>query len=393
MAGERQRAGVLNRKIVIALNAAWNLVNFRAGLIRALVAEGYEVVAVAPPDAYASQLNALGCRYVPLHMDNMGTHPGRDMLLLLRMGLILRRERPAVFLGYTIKPNVYGSLAAGLLGIPVINNIAGLGSVFGKQGLLARLVQQLYRTALARSARVFFQNEDDKRLFIERKLVPQAIAKRIPGSGVDLVKFRYSERLTPAPQSSTQALRFILIARMLWEKGVGEFVEAARIVRQQYPFATFQLLGFLDVQNPSAVSRAQVDKWVQEGVIQYLGTSDDVRVQLSNADCVVLPSYYREGVPRTLLEAAAMSRPIITTDWIGCREVVDDGVNGYLCEPKSAIDLAKKITSLIKLTPESRAEMGRQGRLKVEREFDEQLVIQQYLREIEDILSRSHPSN
>lgn len=378
----------MNRKVVIGLNAAWNLVNFRAGLIRALVAEGYEVVAVAPPDTYAPQLDKLGCRYAPLPMDNMGTHPGRDLLLLWRFALLLKRERPAVFLGYTIKPNVYGSLAAGLLGIPVINNIAGLGSVFGKRGMLPRLVQQLYRMALSKSAKVFFQNEEDKQLFIEKQLVPKSIATRIPGSGVDLSKFRCAAGEHPPHQTSTRTTTFILIARMLWEKGVGEFVEAARIVKQDHPNVTFQLLGFLDVQNPSAVPRAQVDQWVEEGVIQYLGISDDVRVQLSSADCVVLPSYYREGVPRTLLEAAAMCRPIITTDWVGCREVVDHGINGYLCAPRSAVDLAEKMKCLIRLSPEGRAEMGRQGRIKVEREFDEQLVIKQYLREIDIILSR-----
>jgi len=379
----------LNRKVVIGLNAAWNLVNFRAGLIRALVADGYEVVAVAPPDTYVPQLETLGCRYIPLPMDNMGTHPGRDLLLLWRLALILKRERPAVFLGYTVKPNVYGSLAAGLLGIPVINNIAGLGSVFGKRGMLPRLVQQLYRMALTKSAKVFFQNEEDKQLFIEKKLVPKSIAARIPGSGVDLNKFSCSGGSDLIHQVPMQATTFLLIARMLWEKGVGEFVEAARIIKHDHPHVTFQLLGFLDVQNPSAVPRAKVNQWVQEGVIQYLGTSDDVRVQLSRADCVVLPSYYREGVPRTLLEAAAMCRPIITTDWVGCREVVDHGINGYLCAPRSAVDLAEKMKCLIRLPPESRVEMGKQGRLKVEREFDEQLVIKQYLREIAIILSRN----
>lgn len=367
------------RKVVIALNTAWNLVNFRAGLIRALVAAGYEVVAVAPPDEYAPRLAELDCRFVALPMDNKGTHPGRDLLLLWRFFQLLRQERPAVFLGYTVKPNIYGSLAAHLLDIPVINNIAGLGAVFIKESWLTRLVRGLYRLALSRSARVFFQNDDDRRMFIKEGLVREDITDRLPGSGVDL------DRFIPLPLPGITPLRFLLIARMLWDKGVGEFVDAARILRRRGVNAEFCLLGFLDVQNPAAISRQQMDEWVAEGVVHYLGTSDDVRTEIASADCVVVPSY-REGVPRTLLEAAAMARPIITTDAVGCREVVDDEVNGYLCRPRDAQDLADKMERMASLSPEERVAMGRRGREKVEREFDERTVIGKYLEAIETVM-------
>jgi len=368
-------------KVVIALNTAWNLVNFRAGLIRALVDYGYEVVAVAPPDEYASRLSALGCRFVPLPMDNKGTHPGRDLLLLWRFYRLLRRERPDVYLGYTVKPNVYGSLAAHALGIPVINNIAGLGAVFIKDSWLTRLVRGLYRLALSRSAKVFFQNDDDRQMFVSGGLVGQAVTDRLPGSGIDLAKF------APVTLPGQSPLRFLLIARMLWDKGVGEFVEAARLLKCRGTNADFCLLGFLDVQNPAAISRKQMDAWVEEGVVRYLGVSDDVRAEIEAADCVVLPSY-REGTPRTLLEAAAMGRPIITTDAVGCREVVDDGVNGYLCRIKEAVDLADKMALMEALSPAERAVMGRRGREKVEREFDEQIVIGKYLEAITSVLER-----
>jgi glycosyltransferase involved in cell wall biosynthesis len=391
----------MSTRVMIALNLAWNLVNFRAGLIRALVAAGYEVVAVAPPDEYAPQLAALGCRFVPLPMDNQGTHPGRDLLLLGRFVRLLRRERPAVFLGYTVKPNVYGSLAAHALGIPVVNNIAGLGAVFIRDSVVTRVVRGLYRLALGRSRRVFFQNDEDLRLFVEGGLVRPEVTGRVPGSGIDLGRFapvglpwggaQGGAALSPDPaparergESGGGGIRFLLIARMLWDKGVGEYVEAARRVKRRYPDVEFGLLGFLDVKNPAAISREQMDAWVAEGVVNYLGVSDDVREQIAEADCVVLPSY-REGTPRTLLEAAAMARPLIATDAVGCREVVEDGVNGYLCRVKDADDLAKKMERMIGLSDDERTEMGRRGREKVEREFDERFVIEAYLKAIREV--------
>lgn len=367
-------------KIVIALNTSWNLVNFRSNLICALINNGCEVVTVAPPDEFVPRLKALGCRYIPLPMDNQGTHLGRDLLLLWRFYCLLRRERPAVYLGYTVKPNVYGSLAAHALGIPVVNNISGLGAVFIKDKWLARLVRGLYRLALWRSARVFFQNEDDRRLFVEGKLVRPEVTDRVPGSGVALARFE----AVPLP-AADHPVRFLLIARMLWDKGVGEFVEAARMIRNRGVNADFQLLGFLDVQNPAAVLREEMQAWVDEGVVKYLGATDDVRPYIAEADCVVLPSY-REGTPRSLLEAAAMARPIITTDTVGCREVVDDGVNGYLCHTRDAADLAQKMERMIALSPEARAEMGRRGREKVARQFDEEIVINKYLTTIAEIV-------
>ena len=367
-------------KIIICLNTAWNLLNFRAGLIRALVAAGHEVVAVAPDDKYAASLNALGCRFVPLHMENGGTNPVQDALLTWRFVRLFARERPDVYLGYTVKPNVYGSLAAHMMRIPVINNIAGLGAVFIKDGWLVRVVRWLYRMALKRSAKVFFQNDDDRQLFISGGLVRAEVTELLPGSGIDLNRF--TPAFTTAVHDVNTKFRFLLIARMLRDKGVGEYVEAARLLRQRWPQAEFCLLGFVDVQNPAAISRAEMAAWVAEGVVNYLGVSDDVRAQLATADCVVLPSY-REGTPRTLLEAAAMARPIITTDAVGCREVLDDGVNGYLCKVRSAGDLAEKMVQMLTLSSEQRSEMGQRGRAKMEVEFDEQIVIKKYLASIE----------
>lgn len=370
----------ISPKIVIALNSSWNFVNFRAGLIRSLRGAGYEVVAAAPPDEYTDRLTALGCRFVPLPIDNQGTHPLRDFLLLCRVFTLLHAERPNVYLAYTVKPNVYGSLAARALGIPVINNIAGLGTVFIKGGWLNQLVKWLYRVALSRSRKVYFQNDDDRQLFITSRLVCAGVSDLLPGSGIDLAKF------SPVPLPIRLPVRFLLIARMLWDKGVGEFVEAARLLKQRGVNAEFCLLGFLDVKNPSAISRQQMNDWVGEGAIRYLGVSDNVREEIAQADCVVLPSY-REGTPRTLLEAAAMARPIVTTDAVGCREVVDDGINGYLCKPKDATDLADKMEQIVSMSHAQRETMGLRGREKIEREFDEKFVIDKYLSAIEEVLA------
>jgi len=360
-------------KLIIALNTSWNLVNFRSGLIQTLVARGHEVIAVAPYDSYAHRLAELGCRYVPMPMDNKGTHPGRDLLLFLRFFFLFLRERPDVYLGYTVKPNVYGSLAAHLLGISVINNIAGLGAVFIDNSWITTVVTSLYRLALYRSRKVFFQNGDDLQLFVDGGLVSPAVTALLPGSGIDLSQFSFSPVVGKRPK-----FRFLLIARMLWDKGVGEFVEAARLIQKCWPDVECCLVGFVDVQNPAAISLAQMNEWTDNGSVRYLGVSDDIRHEIREADCIVLPSY-REGTPRTLLEGAALGRPLITTDAVGCREVVEDGKNGFLCRVRDAADLAEKMERMLLLTTEERSAMALYGRRKMEREFDEQIVIKRYL--------------
>ena len=368
------------KKILISLNTAWNLLNFRTGLIRELINSGYEVVAVAPKDEHASKLELLGCRFVDLAMDNQGTHPFHDLLLLWRYVKLLKSEKPDLCLFYTVKPNVYGSLAASFCSIPFINNVAGLGAVFIRGGWLKWFVSSLYKLALRKSTKVFFQNKDDRNLFIENKLINIQITDVLPGSGIDLIHF--SPIKASLGVSTNSPFRFLLIARMLKDKGVVEFVNAAQLLKEAHINAEFCLLGFLDVQNPAAISSEQMKIWVTQGFVNYLGSSDDVRENISIADCIVLPSY-REGTPRSLLEAAAMAKPIIATNVVGCKEVVVDGVNGFLCEDRSAVDLASKMKEMLLLSEDQRRVMGQNGRLKMEREFDEQLVIQKYIKAID----------
>ncbi|MBJ7533230.1 glycosyltransferase family 4 protein [Rhodomicrobium vannielii ATCC 17100] len=372
-------------RIVISINTAWNIANFRAGLIAALIAEGYDVVAIAPTDGHVPRLEAMGCQFIPLPIDSKGTNPAKDASLFLRYLSVLRRERPVAYLGYTIKPNVYGSLAAQRLAIPVINNVSGLGTAFIRDTWLTKIVKRLYGTALANSHCVFFQNDDDRGLFVSAGLVAAEQTRLVPGSGIDLTRFAPVEG---EPGTNGNGCRFLLIARLVFDKGVREYVDAARIVQAARPDASFQLMGFLDVENRTAVSRTDVDRWVAEGVIDFLGQADDVRPHIAAADCVVLPSY-REGTPRTLLEAAALGKPIVATDVPGCREVVDDGETGLLCRVRDAEDLAAKMNEIIDMGHERRLAMGQAGRAKMERQFDERLVTDAYLAALRECVGRT----
>ncbi|MBV8687590.1 MAG: glycosyltransferase family 4 protein [Alphaproteobacteria bacterium] len=365
------------KTIVISINASWNILNFRLGLIRALQAAGHRVVALAPRDAYSERLEALGIEYRAIAMDKQGLSPARDLALLLRYVRALRAIRPDVFLGYTAKPNVYGSLAARMLGIAVVSNVSGLGTAFIRGGLLSRIVSSLYRLAFRGASTVFFQNGEDRDLFVAQRIVPAEKARLLPGSGVDTARFAPA----PLPAAEGRPFTFLLVGRLLWDKGVGEYVEAARRVRARAPGTRFRLLGFLDVENRTAVPRREVEAWAAEGLIDYLGHADDVRPAIAEADCVVLPSY-REGLPRTLIEAAAMARPLIATDVPGCRHAVEAGVNGLLCAVRDAGALADAMLEMIAAGPERRAAWGAAGRARVEAEFDERRVAALYLEAI-----------
>jgi glycosyltransferase involved in cell wall biosynthesis len=361
------------KKIAIASNTSWNIYNFRMGLIKVLKEKGYEIVTIAPRDEYVRRLEQEKLSYRYITIDNKGINPFKDIYLTFDFFKIFKRERPHLILFYTIKPNIYGSIAAHFLNIPVINNITGLGTLFIKDNWLTKIAEYLYRYALRHSEKVFFQNDDDMYLFIRKKIIKKTCAERLPSSGIDHKKF------APYPIIKTNSrFTFLLSARMIWDKGIGIYVEAARIVREKYENIEFQLLGFMDVKNPAAISREKMQEWVDAGIVNYLGKTDNVIDYILKADCVVLPSF-REGLPRSLLEAASLAKPIITSNCSGCRDVVDDGFNGFLCTPNNALDLAEKMECMINLSDDERSLMGRRGREKMIKEFDETIVIRRYL--------------
>ena len=371
----------MQQTIAISSNTSWYIYNFRKNTILALQKKGYKVTAIAPKDDYSPKLEKLGCQFIHIDIDAGGTKPLNDVKTFTSFLTIYRKIQPVAALNFTPKNNIYSTLAAWLCRVPCINNIAGLGVLFINESLPSKIARLLYQFTQPKAKKLFFQNEDDRALFLENKMAPAELTDRLPGSGADLSHFS----LTPALNDGK--VRFLLIARMLYDKGIQQYVDAARQLRAQYPHTEFQLLGFLDVDNPSAVNRSTMDEWVAEGIVNYLGTSDAVDQEIAKIDCMVLPSYYREGVPKSLLEAGAMGKPIVTTDNVGCRETVDDGVNGFLCKPRCAEDLAQKMEKIILMSHEQRLAMGLKSREKIEREFDEKIVIQKYLDAVDEIVS------
>lgn len=370
----------------LSANTTWYVVNFRSRLIASLIEQGWRVVVLSPTDRHVSRLIACGAEHVPLELDNAGTNPLRELHTLWSIRRALKQIAPSVVLTFTPKVNIYLSMAARSLHVPVIANISGLGRGFESRGWLQRVSQVLYRTALKWPSTVFFQNEEDRTHFIAAGLVKASRTQRLPGSGVDV------QRFSPRAKPPGRPMRFLLVARLLWAKGVGEFVEAARIVKAQYPDVEFALAGFVDEGNDAAVPRATIEAWEQEGLLTFLGSFDDMVPVYAQADCVVLPSYYREGVPRSLLEAASMGKPIITTDSVGCRDTVAHGVTGWLVKPRDAQALAEAMVGVLRIPPEQTAQMSLQARQRIVAKFDEQIVLDAYLQAMPSAISMKFES-
>lgn len=379
-----------NKIIVIFINTAWNIYNFRLQLLRELQEQGFRIVAIAPRDRYSDKIEKAGFEYHAINMNNMGTNPVEDLRLIVTLFNLYRKIQPDLALHYTIKPNIYGAIAAKLAGVPVISTITGLGTVFLDDSTSSKLAQLLYRFSLRIPRIVFFQNPHDLDHFVhQRRLVSESIAALLPGSGIDPQRFQpVNYKKQPG-----RPFVFLLIARMLRDKGVVEFVEAAQAVlvrnkkrlNQQQGDVEFWLVGSFYSQNPTAIDEKTVDEWTQQNEIKYLGETDGVMHVISRSDCVVLPSY-REGLSRVLLEASSMAKPLITTDVPGCMDVVDDGVNGFLCKVKDIPSLTEQMEKMLYLSESERVEMGKAGRKKVLDEFSEKFVIDKYIDVIKEIV-------
>ncbi|MGL1885289.1 MAG: glycosyltransferase family 4 protein [Reichenbachiella sp.] len=369
-------------RVAITINTSWNIFNFRSGLIHSLLAAGHEVFAIAPLDDYSGRLQQMGCQYIEIQMNNTGSNPIQDLILVFQLKKIYKEISPDIIYHYTIKPNIYGSIAAKQLGIPVINNVSGLGTVFLNKGISSTIAKQLYKWAFKNINLVFFQNEDDRRDFLSQVTLPNLNTDVLPGSGINLDKYK-SSRVTPKNKT------FLMIARLIIDKGVIEYLEAAKKIKEDYPEVKFQLLGQLDELHARGIKLNEIQQSVDQGTIDYLGETENVIPHIDHATCIVLPSY-REGTPKTLLEGAAMSKPLITTNVPGCREVVQHQHNGLLCKVKDSESLVNAMIKLIELKESHLIEWGENSRELVEQKFDETIIINQYMTHSQDILSKTN---
>lgn len=371
-------------KIVLASNTSWSIYNFRISLVKKLREQGYDVHVVAPRDNYTKMLEP----YVVFHditIDRKGINPYRDISTFIRYLNIYKAINPDIVFSYTIKPVIYSSIAGKLSGAKTIGIITGAGYVFTRNNMLKQIVKLMYKISFKFTDEVWFLNEDDKHMFTEYGLLKGKYATILPGEGIDTERFKPVVDRNVVRQQDR--FKFLLIARLLKDKGIYEYIEAGRLIKSKYNNVDLLILGDIDKGNPSTISMSNINIFEEEGIIKYLGTSHDVRKEIAEADCIVLPSY-REGTSRVLLESASMGKPIITTDVPGCNNIVEDGVNGFLCKPKDSRDLADKMIKMINLSEEERIEMGRRGREKVIKEFDERIVIEEYLRAIERLVGK-----
>jgi glycosyltransferase involved in cell wall biosynthesis len=359
-------------KVAIVLNTSWNIYNFRMNFVRTLIDQGYEVHTIAPIDPFTSKLQDAGCHHHEVRMDSRGINPVKDLALILELRSIYKRIRPDIILHYTIKPNIYGSIAAATLRIPTVNNVCGLGTVFLRQNLLSRIAILLYRWSFRFPRKVFFQNPDDRDLFVGKRLVSREAADLLPGSGIDLNRF------VPTPFNRSKPFTFLLISRLITDKGILEYVDAVRRLKAEGIDARFQVLGAMDPKHRRGIPVETIQEWIDDKTIEYLGTTEDVRPFIHAADCVVLPSY-REGTPHTLLEAASCAKPIVATDVPGCHQVVKDQYNGMLCRMKDPADLAEKMKAMSRLDDDTLRRLGTNGRHKMETEFSDSVVTRKYL--------------
>ena len=357
-------------KIAFVANTTWNIYNFRKGLVHHFLSNGDEVLVLSPRDEYTNSVVDWGVQWIETPLNGTGKNPVEDLKYLKLLERVFKKERPVVALAYTIKSNIYSCLASRKVETKVICNVSGLGTVFLVKGVAGKVAMRLYKKAFKNASHVFFQNEDDRDLFVSKVDIAKDRMGILPGSGIDLEAFQYS---APTYDEKT---RFLMVSRLIVEKGVQEFAEAASYFEHDEGI-TFTLVGRLDERHARSISKTDLDRWVAKGWILYEEHTDQIKEFIRNHEVVVLPSY-REGTPRTLLEGAAMGRALLAANVPGCKEVVVDGVNGFLFEAKSAKSLVDKIKLYISLKKAERLSLSRASRDLAERKYDENLVIRSY---------------
>jgi glycosyltransferase involved in cell wall biosynthesis len=364
-----------NKVIAFVSNSAWSVYNFRLDVIMHLLERGYEILVLAPDDEYSRYLRQLNCKFIPLHFNNKTENPIEDYFFFRQLKKLYRQHRPDFIFHYVAKPNIYGSLAAASLNIPSVAVITGLGYPFAKRNWLYWLVKQLYKKALKKTTQVWFLNNEDAKVFVNEKIVNIEKIKVLPGEGINTDFFSpdYNRR-----KRKNDRFIFLMSTRLLKSKGVGLYADAARILKKKNYDTDFYLIGFFEKNHPDSISHDELKRWQRERLIYYNGFAKDVRPYLSNADCLVFPSFYNEGIPRCLMEASSMELPIITSMNRGCKEVVLNNSTGYLCNVNDPFDLADKMEKMINLSAEERSRMGKNGRLLVSKKFNVTKVIEEY---------------
>lgn len=364
-----------SKRIFISGNTTRNVYGFRKELVNKLV-EDNEVYIAAKLEGSVETLRSIGCNLIELDINGHGTNPLAEMKLVSDYKRAIKEVKPDIVLTYTIKPNIYAGIACASLNVPYVTNISGLGTAVENGGILQKITLPLYKHALRKAKKVFFQNASNRDFMIERGIIKKNASNYdlLPGSGVNLERFAYQEY----PHADT--IDFVFMARLVKEKGIDQYIDAARAITPKYKNAVFHVYG-----PPTDEYIDKVKKLTEEGIIIYHGYAIDVISAYKQARCVVHPTFYPEGMSNVLLESCAIGRPIITTDRPGCREIVDNGVNGYVVEQRSSADLIEKIEKFLNLSYEEQKNMGIEARKKVEREFDRNIVIEKYMKEIESV--------
>jgi glycosyltransferase involved in cell wall biosynthesis len=365
-----------HKLIAFVSNSAWSVYNFRLDVIRDLMTNGFEVMVLAPDDEYSVYLKECGCRFIPLDFNNKTKNPVAELAFYRQLLSLYRQHRPDFIFHYVAKPNIYGSLAAAAIGIPSVAVITGLGYPFAKRNWLYHVVKLLYKRALRKTREVWFLNNEDAKIFINEHIVNIEKVKVLPGEGVDTDYFSHHHR---SAKKESEPFTFLMSTRLLKSKGISLYADAARILKKKNYAVRFELIGFFEQHHPDSIPRDDLDRWQKEGLIHYGGFAKDVRPFLQRADCFVFPSFYNEGVPRCLMEAASMELPVITSNNRGCKEVVVNNSTGFLCHVHDPFDLADKMEKIINLPADERARFGRNGRALVIKKFNIRNVIDEYI--------------
>lgn len=367
-------------RIAVVENSLFSTYTMREALMTALQNAGYSVTVFTHGNRYISEVEKTGIRVADIGSGSVNPlKMGRYVMRLFRR---LKAFQPHIILTFSIRPAIFGNLIARVLKVPVITNITGTGPLFSSNNPAYSLARLVYKRALQKTVEVYFQNEDDLHEFVSRGFIEKGRTKKLPGSGVDHQKFHPGH----AKHHHQETFVFLFAGRLIKDKGIFEYLEAATHFKNKNAAVTCRILGPFWSQNlrTNTVRPGDLEKYVERGIVEYLGEKQDIRQEIALANCIVLPSY-REGISNVLLEASAMEKPVITCDTTGCREIVEEGVTGLLCRPKDATDLIRAMEKMLSITSEQRDQMGKNGRKKVIREFDKQIVINTYLQAIERI--------